>query len=206
MPASARMALWATLFSTSVGCGRKEPVPLQREQAGDRSGAIGSADPQGANGLLPPGTVFKRASAKLESQGEGRLTGSAKLEEVTGGVRIEVSVRDAPAGKKLGVHVDEKGDCSDPARRSMGGHFNPRNAPHGFPDAADHHLGDLGNVAIDADGKGELLILTAGGNLRQGDALSFLGRTIVVDDAPDDGTPQSGGSGKPLGCGRIGPS
>src|SRR6185369_2057821 len=115
------------------------------------------------------------------------LSGSATLEEVTSGVRIQLSIHDAPPNAKLAVHV-EAGDCSRVGSNTPSEHWNPRQEPHGFPEALDHHLGDLGNLPTDSHGKGELLILTSGGNLRKNDTMSFLSRSIVVEDAEDDGT------------------
>jgi Cu/Zn superoxide dismutase len=61
------------------------------------------------------------------------------------GVKITVSVEDAPVGQK-GIHIHEKGDCSDIPGKSMGGHFAPLAESHGLPDEARDgiHLGDLG--------------------------------------------------------------
>jgi hypothetical protein len=50
------------------------------------------------------------------------------------------------------------------------------------------------------------LILTAGGNLRKDDPMSFVGRSIVVEDQADDGKPPRGGSGKAIGCAPIEPT
>src|SRR5262249_32073444 len=54
----------------------------------------------------------------------------------------------APGGH--GFHVHEKGDCSAPDASSAGGHFNPTGKPHGAPDAAEHHAGDLPMLQADA--------------------------------------------------------
>ncbi len=188
----------------AVGCGRSKQVPLDMQTRSDRSGAVGSADPVQENGqLLPPGTKFQRASAEFASSSEKQpVKGDARLEEVTNGVRIRVSIQDAPPNAKLGVHVDEKGDCNK-AADSTGAHFNPRNTKHGLPGSAENHLGDLGNIQVDPKGNGELLILTSGGNLRPSDQLSFLGRALVIRSGPDDGQAPSGGATDALACAVI---
>jgi len=201
-----RKILAAVALCSCIACKTKEQAPLHK-QTGDQSGAVGSADPSLQNGQrLPPGTVFQRAEAKFQAPAGTDFSGHAKLEEVTGGVRIQVSIKDAPPNMKLAVHVDETGDCTALAAADAGTHWNPRRDQHGMPEAANHHLGDLGNVPIDEHGSGELLVLTAGGNLRPDDPMSFLRRSIIVENTADTGKPPGGGHGKPLGCAPIEPS
>jgi Cu-Zn family superoxide dismutase len=197
-------ALKALPFCLAIltGCGRQKQVPLTQQTPGDRSGAIGSADPITGNGQrLEPGTKFARASATFEAANGSKLGGDAGLEEVTSGVRVRVSIHDAKPNSKLGVHIFEKGDCGAMTSGSLGEHLNPRHTRHGLP-GGEEHLGDLGNVTVDDKGKGELLILTSGGNLRPGDPHSFLNRAIVVDDSADEGKAEGSG-GKPIACGVI---
>jgi Cu-Zn family superoxide dismutase len=149
--------------------------------------------------------VFRRATGELQAAEGAPLGGEVKLEEVTGGVRVEVSVRDAPRGSKLGVVVHEAAHCKD-ASTGLGAHFNPRGTRHGLPGAPEQHAGDLGNVTVDESGKGILLILTSGGNLRDDDPLSYLHRTLVVHAREDRGTDPHGDAGEALACARIEPS
>ncbi len=168
-------------------------------QTGDRSGAVGSADPAKNGDLLPPGTIFKRAKAALEPAGGSKAAGTAKLEEVTSGVRIEVMLHDAPPNTRLGVHVVDRSDC-DAQSIAAAEHLNPRHSRHGLPGSGEQHLGDLGNISIDEHGNGALLIMTSGGNLREHDPRSLVDRAIVVDAREDDGQPQAL---KPAACAVI---
>lgn len=187
-----------------AACDRKPQTELERQQAGDRSGAVGSADPLLQNGQrLPPGTQFARAEAKFHAPADGKGGGHAKLEEITSGVRIQVTITGAPPNRELGVHVYEQPDCGDFSDHALATHFNPRHAAHGKPDQPEHHLGDLGNVHTDDHGNAELLLLTSGGNLKKGDALSLLGHALAVDDTGDPGTPDAPNAPKKIACGTI---
>lgn len=142
------------------------------------------------------------AEADFKSAPQMKVDGDAELEEVAGGVKIKIEVENAPTGQK-GIHIHEKDDCSDIPNKSMGEHFAPTMPKHGLPGSAEHHLGDLGNITIDKDGNGKLEITVAGANLKAGDPLSFLGKSIVLHESSDKGTGASGDSGKPIACAPI---
>lgn len=199
-----RTSLALGVAALLIACDHKPQTEMERQQAGDRSGAIGSADPLLQNGQrLPPGTQFARAEAKFHAPADGKGGGHAKLEEITSGVRIQVTITGAPPNRELSVHVYEQADCGDFSGHALSDHFNPRHAAHGKPEQPEHHLGDLGNVHSDGSGNAELLILTSGGNLKKGDALSFLGHALAVDDTGDSGTPDAGGTAQKIACGTI---
>ena len=149
-----------------------------------------------------PGLALAAAEANLVVVEGVKMTGRARFEEVESGVNVLIEVRDAPPGKK-GVHIHQKGDCSRIREKSMGDHFAPRGEPHGLPDAPQHHLGDLGNMDVDASGRGKLQILAEGATLEEGGTLSFLNRAIVVHQGEDTGVQPSGGAGDPIACGVI---
>lgn len=146
----------------------------------------------------------RRATATFQTAPGAKLRAEAKLEEVEGGVHVRVRVGDAPLGRR-GVHVHERGDCSDIAGKSMGGHFAPRGHRHGFPGYAEHHLGDLGNINISKHGDGELELTVARASLAGGDPFSFAGRSIVIHEGKDFGSREqpAGSSGEPVACAVI---
>jgi Cu-Zn family superoxide dismutase len=148
----------------------------------------------------------KEAKADIEPATGSRIAGEARLSENGKGVKIVVNVKDAPSGKK-GIHIHEKGDCSDIAGKSMGSHFAPHGDKHGLPAQPQHeiHLGDLGNIEIKDDGTGKMEITIEKANLTQGDPMSFLGKALVIHEGQDEGASNqpSGGSGKPIACGVI---
>lgn len=144
----------------------------------------------------------REAEAEFKSVPNMKIEGDAELDEVADGVHIVVEVENALPGQK-GIHIHQTDDCSDIANKSMGEHFAPTTNKHGLPTAAQHHLGDLGNITIDKDGKGKLEITAVGANLKPNDPLSFIGKSIVIHESNDKGTGASGDAGKPIACAPV---
>jgi Cu-Zn family superoxide dismutase len=144
-----------------------------------------------------------QAKATIEAKSDSTVTGTATFTELsTGGVRAHVHIEKAPPGTH-GLHIHEKGDCSDPKAVSAGGHFNPGGMPHSGPMDMKRHAGDLGNIEIKADGTGDLditsdlLTVKAGPN-------SVVGRSVVFHEKADDfKTQPTGNAGGRFGCGVI---
>jgi superoxide dismutase, Cu-Zn family len=174
--------------------------PAPNEETARRATGDGAATV--AKETLPAAHEKREAEAEFKTAKATKLEGNAKFQEVANGVKVVVEVEDAPVGSK-GIHIHEKGDCSNIEGESMGKHYAPRGEPHGLPGAAQRHLGDLGNIQIDKDGKGRLEITAPGANLKPNDPMSFLGRAIVIHMSTDTGTQPSGGSGKPIACAVI---
>lgn len=135
-----------------------------------------------------------------------KLKGTANLVEEAGGVKVTLKIEGISPGLH-GAHVHEKGDCSDVKEfKNAGGHFNPEMHDHALPDAkADQkrHLGDLGNIEIAKDGKGELVFTSVGATLKANDLKSFLGKAIIIHEKKDDGGQPVGNAGGRIGCGLI---
>lgn len=64
---------------------------------------------------------------------------------------------------------------------SAGAHFNPFGKTHGAPGDEERHVGDLGNVTADADGKAAINITDK--MLSLTGPQSIIGRTVVVSVA-----------------------
>jgi Cu-Zn family superoxide dismutase len=139
----------------------------------------------------------------IEPRSGSKLNGTARFTAVEGGVAAHIEVRDGTPGLH-GIHVHEKGDCSDPAAASAGAHYNPQQgAHHGGPATAVRHGGDLGNIEVDASGNGVLDLVAPDltlNNLLDG----VVGHSLVVHEKPDDlHTDPAGNSGARIGCGVI---
>lgn len=120
------------------------------------------------------------------------------------GVHAVVELENLKPGKH-GLHIHEKGDCSDPKAASAGAHFNPEHKHHGGIDTAERHAGDFGNVEAGADGKVHAELQLKGVKFDGPD--SIIGKAIVVHDKEDDlKTDPSGNSGDRVACGVIQPA
>jgi Cu-Zn family superoxide dismutase len=129
---------------------------------------------------------------------KGTVTFTQKGDKVT--VTAQLSGL-APGGH--GFHVHEKGDCSAPDATSAGGHFNPGGKPHGAPDAAEHHAGDLPMLQADASGNASVSIDVTGLTIGGG-ASDIVGKSVVVHkDVDDYKTQPAGNSGARIACGVI---
>jgi superoxide dismutase, Cu-Zn family len=144
-----------------------------------------------------------QAKATIESKSGSTVAGTATFMELTtGGTKVHVHIEHAPPGTH-GLHIHEKGDCSDPEAKSAGGHFNPGNMPHAAPGEMRRHAGDLGNIEIKADGSGDLDITSDMLTVKEGPN-SVVGRSVVFHEKADDLTTQpTGNAGGRLGCGVI---
>ena len=142
------------------------------------------------------------ASSRIDGKSGSSLSGKAKFSEQSGGVLVEIAVKNAPPGWHA-VHIHEKGDCSSEDGKSAGGHFNPGQHAHGSPHAPEHHAGDLGNMWVGEDGTGHHAILMPELTISAG-SHSVVGRGIIVHAGIDDLTSQpTGAAGGRIGCGVI---
>jgi len=143
-----------------------------------------------------------RAMATLDARSGSNVTGQAAFWEGPDGVKVVVHVENAPPGLH-GLHIHEKGDCSDGEAKSAGGHFNPTGADHAGPMDERHHAGDLGNIEVKADGTGDLSITTKMLTVKEGPN-SVVGRSVIFHEKADDlKTQPTGNAGGRLACGVI---
>lgn len=167
---------------------------------GAASGASGAA---AASPAATQAASAATARATLESRSGSTVHGTATFTEEAGGrVHVVVHVENAPPGTH-GLHVHEKGDCSDPEAKSAGGHFNPGAQPHAGPTAEHRHAGDLGNIEIGSNGTGDLDVRTDLLTVRPG-ASSVVGRAVIFHEKADDlATQPTGNAGGRLACGEV---
>ncbi len=120
---------------------------------------------------------------------------------------IEVKLEGLPPGKR-GFHIHEKGNLLDGCK-SLCAHYNPLNKNHGGLNDKDSHMGDLGNIEVNNDGKVDCKIKAK--KIKLEGKYSIIGRSIVIHQKEDDlgnGNDEesliTGNAGKRIACGVIG--
>ena len=166
---------------------------------------MGAAGAFALAGCASAGKLAQTVPVTLRNA-EGRTVGTGVLMPATEGVQLVLQVNGLPAGVH-GVHVHQTGQCTAPGFESAGGHFNPANRQHGFENMQGAHAGDLPNLTVDANGRGELNATARGATL-EGDGPTSLrksgGTALVVHASADDyRTDPSGNSGARIACGVI---
>jgi Cu-Zn family superoxide dismutase len=192
----------ALLGSAAItGCNRAEaPAPPPQAAAPVEATPAPAATP-----APPPVAAAATATAKIAgadgNPASGELTFTAMP---TGGVHVTGTITGLAADSEHGFHVHETGDCSAPAGGSAGKHFNPAAQPHGGPDAAARHLGDLPNLHADASGNAVVDVHLGDVGVGTRDDRDLVGRAVIVHESRDDyATQPSGASGTPIACGVI---
>jgi Cu-Zn family superoxide dismutase len=135
------------------------------------------------------------------------IDGAVSFTEYTKYVKVEVDLIGVPPGTR-GFHIHEKGNLSEGCT-SVCSHFNPHGAEHGGLNEPNSHLGDLGN--LEADSQGKIKKTFHAKRIRLTGQYSIIGRALVIHEKADDlgkgGNPESkktGNAGKRIACGVIG--
>lgn len=136
------------------------------------------------------------------------ICGTITFQNVMHGVVVNINVTGLPQYKPAtkhqnpvgphGFHLHENGSCKigDPENpfQAAGGHWNPKNQPHG------NHAGDF-PVLFSNNGNSSMCFFT-----NKFTSLEIIGKTVIIHENPDDyRTQPSGDSGKRLACGVIKP-
>jgi Cu-Zn family superoxide dismutase len=147
-------------------------------------------------------SAIDRGVAVLHPTDGHQARGIVIFTKIAEGVQIVADIEGLSAGKH-GFHIHEYGDCSAPDATSAGGHFNPDNMPHGGPKDEKRHVGDLGNIAADQNGKGHLEMIDTVISFEG--PHSIIGHAVIVHAREDDLKSQpTGNAGPRASCGVIG--
>lgn len=139
-----------------------------------------------------------------------KIKGTVEFEETEDKqVLVKVNLKGFEPNTTHGFHVHESGDLTSGCD-SLCAHFNPYNQDHGGKDDSIRHVGDLGNLVADSEGKVSIEFSDHMIKLR-GDEANVIGRGLIVHADPDDcgkgsfpDSKTTGHSGKRIGCAIIG--
>jgi Cu-Zn family superoxide dismutase len=160
------------------------------------------ARPRGATTTPEETPGPMKAVAVLHPISKSKVSGKVIITQENGVVIITGEITGLPPGEHA-FHVHEFGDCSSDDGMSTGPHFNPDNKPHGGPHDVERHVGDLGNIKADEDGKVTLNIKDS--MIKLSGPHSVIGRAFIVHGGVDDLKSQpAGNAGSRIACGVIG--
>jgi Cu-Zn family superoxide dismutase len=138
----------------------------------------------------------------------GDVSGAVKFIEEGNKVKVDLDIKGLKPNFEHGFHVHQAGDLSEGCTSACA-HFNPFNATHGGPESKVRHVGDLGNIKTDKNGKAKYSFYDPMIKLRG--KCNIIGRMIVIHDKTDDlgkgGDAESlktGNAGKRIACAVIG--
>jgi Cu-Zn family superoxide dismutase len=140
-----------------------------------------------------------------------KIKGTVQFTEEDNGrrVRIDVDLIGLKKNHRHGFHVHESGDITQGCE-SMCAHFNPYGKKHGDIDSRERHVGDLGNLETDENGRVKCTFRDSMIRLR-GYRANILGRGLIIHADEDDGghgdnaaSLVNGNAGKRIACSVIG--
>ena len=148
--------------------------------------------------FVPP----KKAIAVLQGLGGSQVKGTVTFTQEPTHIKISGEITGLTPGEHA-FHVHEFGDCSSADGTSAGAHFNPDMTMHGGPHDKNRHVGDLGNLTADENGKATV-------NLEDKVIALFgpraiVGRSLIVHEKADDlKSEPAGNAGARIACAVIG--
>jgi Cu-Zn family superoxide dismutase len=124
-------------------------------------------------------------------------------------VHIDLDLQGLKPNFQHGFHVHEYGDLSDGCE-SMCNHFNPYGKSHGGKESRERHVGDLGNIQTDSQGRSKYRMTDSIIKLR-GTKSNIIGRGLIIHADTDDlglggneASLKNGNAGKRIACAVIG--
>jgi Cu-Zn family superoxide dismutase len=156
--------------------------------------------------VAPP--VIREAYVSLESTSANKSEiGKASFKQTDSGpviMTLQITIPER-ANQNVAIHFHEHGMCGD-AGNHAGGHWNPTNKKHGSRLNGEHHAGDVGNLMLDGQGKGQISIESTEWSIENTVNKSIIGKGVIIHGGTDDFTTQTtGNSGPRIGCGVIMP-
>uniref|UniRef100_Q8I806 Superoxide dismutase [Cu-Zn] n=1 Tax=Anemonia viridis TaxID=51769 RepID=Q8I806_ANEVI len=117
-----------------------------------------------------------------------KVTGTVMLSQKSPSAKIKITLnlKGLPPNTPHGFHVHQYGDIDTNGCQSTASHFNPFGATHGGPqdDEKHRHVGDLGNVMSNAEGRIKIMLSDYLVSLYG--PYSVIGRSFVIHAKIDD--------------------
>ena len=121
-----------------------------------------------------------------------------------------INLEGLPKNSTHAIHIHEAGDLSDDCTSACS-HFNPFNKNHGGINSKERHVGDLGNISTDKNGKIINMEIIDNMIKLRGNKSNIIGRSVVLHEDEDDNglgnfpdSKTTGHSGKRIACAIIG--
>ncbi|CAF1106314.1 unnamed protein product [Rotaria sordida] len=164
--------------------------------------------------VLVSGADGTRAHADMFLAGTNDFIGTIDFYEdpTPWGVFITGSVNRLRPLATLGFHIHSLPIGDNHNCTAGGAHFNPYNVSHGMPSDSilDRHVGDLGNIEVNADGRATLNALDWIISLGSNKTRSVIGLPLMIHNLTDDGghsgrgeSNTTGNAGPRIACGTI---
>jgi len=150
-------------------------------------------------------TKNEGVSASIFEISNSGVTGKAIFKKTRKGTKLTVTL----GGKKnttVAAHIHRGNECDYIDGSAAMGHWNPTGEAHGYWGTKNFHSGDLGNIKLNSEGKGKLVVddNDKRWTLEKTGKKSVIGKTIIIHSGYDDGTSQpTGNAGERVGCGVI---
>lgn len=154
---------------------------------------------------LAPQVIAQESGRAVLQGGDGQNHGWVRVTETASGVLLRIEATGLPLGWH-GMHFHEKGDCSNTAFTSAGGHVHMvKPLVHGFLVEGANDAGDLPNLFVQADGSATVELHSTLVSLTGTGARPALhdddGAALVIHANPDDYRTQPiGGAGARIAC------
>jgi len=179
-------------------------VSAWASQKGSYSGSSYDSMEKESNGSMDSYPKGEMAMAEIHgTQPEPNITGEIKFFQNEKGVKVYAHIHGVSTVGKHGFHIHKNGSCED-AGKAAGGHYNPKRVQHGFlpKDGQESaHAGDMGNIVIDEDGNGEVILELSG--LSISDENKIVEHAIILHEKEDDFGQPTGHAGARIACGVI---